>query len=86
MPGGHQPAPIVGKVFSTQSTMLSLGFNITIFALFSEPPPFAATFTSIVLPLIISVCMTAGVLSSVFFRAPAGSESIEARNTFSGNR
>ena len=31
MPGGHQPAPMVGTVFSTQSTILSAGFNITNF-------------------------------------------------------
>ena len=84
MPGGHQPAPIVGSVFSTQSTMLSLGFNITNFALFSEPPPLAATFTSISLPGTICVWMTAGVLSFVFFLAPAGSLKIEARSTLSG--
>ena len=46
MPGGHQPAPIVGTVFSTQSTIESLGLSITNFDLFSEPPPFAATVTS----------------------------------------
>ena len=50
MPGGHQPAPIVGTVFSTQSTIESDGFSITNFDLFSEPPPFAAIFTSTVLP------------------------------------
>jgi hypothetical protein len=46
MPGGHQPAPMVGTVLSTQSTMLSLGLSMTIFDLFSEPPPLAATVTS----------------------------------------
>ena len=46
MPGGHQPAPMVGTVFKTQSTMESLGFNITNFALFSEPPPLADTVIS----------------------------------------
>ena len=50
MPGGHQPAPIVGTVFSTQSTIESDGFSITNFDLFSEPPPLAAIFTSTVLP------------------------------------
>ena len=29
IPGGHQPAPICGTVSTTQSTMLSEGFNIT---------------------------------------------------------
>ena len=43
MPGGHQPAPIVGTVFSTQSTMESDGSSITNLDLFSEPPPFAAS-------------------------------------------
>jgi hypothetical protein len=43
MPGGHQPAPMVGTVFSTQSTMESEGLSITNFDLFSEPPPLAAT-------------------------------------------
>ena len=43
MPGGHQPAPIVGTVFSTQSTIESDGLSIANFDLFSEPPPFAAT-------------------------------------------
>ncbi len=42
IPGGHQPAPIVGTVFTTQSTIESDGFSITNFDLFSEPPPFAA--------------------------------------------
>ena len=86
MPGGHQPAPIVGKVLSTQSAMLSLGFNIAILALFSEPPPLAAKFTSIVLPGISSIWITAGVLSFVFLRAPAGSSRIEGRSTLSGKR
>ena len=50
MPGGHQPAPIVGTVFSTQSTIESLGLSIANLLLFSEPPPLAATSTSTVLP------------------------------------
>ena len=50
MPGGHQPAPIVGTVFSTQSTIESEGFSMTNFDLFSEPPPLAAMLTSTVLP------------------------------------
>ena len=54
IPGGHQPAPIVGTVFKTQSTMLSDGFNITIFDLFSEPPPLAATSNSTLSPGTIS--------------------------------
>ena len=50
MPGGHQPAPIVGTVFSTQSTIESEGFSIASLDLFSLPPPLAATCTSTVLP------------------------------------
>ncbi len=50
IPGGHQPAPIVGTVFRTQSTIESDGFNIVNFDLFSEPPPLAASFTSTVSP------------------------------------
>jgi hypothetical protein len=69
MPGGHQPAPIVGTVFSTQSTMLSLGFIMMNLLLFSLPPPLAATVTSKVLPGTSSMWMTAGVLSLVFLRA-----------------
>ena len=46
MPGGHQPAPIVGTVLSTQSTIESLGLRQTIFDLFSLPPPLAAQVTS----------------------------------------
>ena len=50
MPGGHQPAPIVGTVFSTQSTIESDGLSIANFDFASEPPPLAATITSTVLP------------------------------------
>lgn len=50
MPGGHQPAPMVGTVFSTQSTMESEGLSMAIFDLFSEPPPLAATSTSTLSP------------------------------------
>ena len=54
MPGGHQPAPIVGTVLRTQSTMESEGLSITILALFSEPPPLAAQITSTPSPGTIS--------------------------------
>ena len=50
MPGGHQPAPMVGTVFSTQSTIESDGLSMAIFDLFSEPPPLAATSTSTLSP------------------------------------
>ena len=86
MPGGHQPAPIVGTVFMTQSTMESDGLSITNFDLFSEPPPFAATSTSSVSPGTSETWITAGVLSFVFFRLPAGSASTEARSLLSGFR
>jgi hypothetical protein len=43
MPGGHQPAPISGTVSRIQSTIESDGLSIVMIALFSEPPPLAAT-------------------------------------------
>ena len=86
MPGGHQPAPIVGNVRTTQSTIESDGLSITNSALFSEPPPLAAIRTSTVLPGTSSKCTTAGVLSRVFRRAPAGSSTIDARSLLSGSR
>ena len=84
MPGGHQPAPMVGTVLSTQSTTESLGLSMTILLLFSLPPPLAATVTSRVLPGTSSVKMTAGVLSPVFLRANCGSLTTEARSMLSG--
>ena len=86
MPGGHQPAPIVGTVLTTQSTIESDGFSIASLDLFSEPPPLAAISISTVSPSTSSMWMTAGVLSPVFFRAPAGSARIDARSTLSGVR
>ena len=86
IPGGHQPAPMVGTVSSTQSTSESDGLSILNLALFSEPPPFAATVTSTVSPGTISTWRTLGVLSRVFFRVKAGSETIDARNGFDGSR
>ena len=84
MPGGHQPAPIVGTVLSTQSTTESPGFSMTILLLFSLPPPLAATVTSSVLPGTISVKITAGVLSLVFLRSNCGSSTTLARSVLSG--
>ncbi len=84
IPGGHQPAPIVGTVFSTQSVSESLGFSITNFDLFSEPPPLAATVTSTVSPGTSSTCSTAGVLSRVLRRAKSGSSTTDARSGLSG--
>ena len=84
MPGGHQPAPIVGTVFSTQSTIESDGLSIANFDFASEPPPFAATITSTVLPGTTLTLTTPGVLSFVLMRLPAGSASTEARSLLSG--
>ncbi len=84
MPGGHQPAPIVGTVFSTQSTIESDGLSIANFDFASEPPPFAATITSTVLPGTTETLITAGVLSPVLRRLPAGSASTLARSLLSG--
>ncbi len=86
MPGGHQPAPIVGTVLSTQSTTESDGLSMAILDLFSEPPPLAATVTSSVLPRTSSTCTTAGVLSLVFLRANCGSATTDARKVLSGCR
>jgi len=86
IPGGHQPAPIVGTVFSTQSTIESEGFSIVNFALFSEPAPLAATSTSTVFPGTSSMWITAGVLSFVFLRPKTGSSTMEARSLLSGCR
>ena len=55
IPGGHQPAPIVGIVLRTQSVRLSSGLSTVNFDLFSDPPPFAATVISNVSPLTILV-------------------------------
>ena len=86
MPGGHQPAPIVGTVLSTQSTKLSLGLSIASLDLFSLPPPLAATITSSRSPGTNSMWITAGVLSLVFLRSKIGSARIDARSTLSGLR
>ena len=86
MPGGHQPAPIVGTVFSTQSTIESDGFSMTNFDFASEPPPLAATITSTVSPGTSVMFTTAGVLSPVFLRAPAGSARMLARSLLSSCR
>ena len=86
MPGGHQPAPMLGTVFSTQSTMESEGLSITNLDLASEPPPFAATSTSSLSPATICTLITAGVLSRVFLRPKSDSSSTEARSGLSGWR
>ncbi len=86
IPGGHQPAPMVGTVFSTHSTIESEGLSITNLDLASEPPPFAATSTSSLSPATICTLMTAGVLSLVFFLPKSDSSSTEARSLLSGLR
>ncbi|MNM93491.1 hypothetical protein D3C81_1058670 [compost metagenome] len=86
MPGGHQPAPMVGTVFSTQSTIESDGLSMANLVLASEPPPLAATITSTVLPGTTLTLTTPGVLSLVLMRLPAGSASTEARSLLSGYR
>ena len=86
MPGGHQPAPMVGTVLSTHSTTESEGLSMANFDLASDPPPLAATVTSTVEPFTSSTLTQAGVLSLVFLRAPAGSAWREARSLLSGSR
>ena len=86
IPGGHHPAPIVGTVFSTHSTTESDGFSIANFDFASDPPPLAATVISTLSPFTSSTVTHAGVLSLVFFRAPAGSARIDARSLLSGSR
>ena len=50
IPGGHQPAPMVGTTLRIQSTMESDGLSMANLAFASLPPPFAATSTLILLP------------------------------------
>ena len=72
IPGGHQPAPMPGRVFSTQSTTESDGLSMAKRDLASEPPPLAATVTSTLPPVTISTTTMAGVLSPVFLAAEGG--------------
>ena len=46
IPGGHHPAPIVGKAFMIVSETESLGLSINSFDLASDPPPLAAQIIS----------------------------------------
>jgi len=64
----------------------SLGLSTAKRALFSEPPPLAAMVISTWSPGTSSVWITAGVLSPVLWRAPAGSSTTEARSGLSGSR
>ena len=84
IPGGHQPAPMPGIVSTTQSDRLSLGFKVLNRALFSDPPPLAASVISIVSPATSSVCTTAGVLSPVLCLLPNGGDTTEGRRGLSG--
>ena len=86
IPGGHQPAPILGTAERIQSVTESEGFSIVNIALASLPPPLAATSTVSLSPGTRRVWITAGVLSPVLTRAPFGSMSTEPRSTFSGVR
>src|ERR1700722_13770374 len=86
MPGGHQPAPMVGTVLRTQSTMESDGLSMANFDLASEPPPLAATMTSTSAPLTRETSTTQGVLSKVFLREKAGSARMLPRSLLSGSR
>ena len=84
MPGGHQPAPMVGTVLRTQSTTESDGLSMTNLDFASEPPPLAATVTSTVEPGTRATSTTEGVLSTVFLRLKAGSRRMEPRSLLSG--
>ena len=84
MPGGHHPAPISGTTSTTQSATESEGFNMANTDLFSEPPPLAATVISTRSPGTSPMWITAGVLSRVLERLPAGSATIEARSLLLG--
>ena len=83
-PGGHQPAPSVSTVDTTQSATEAAGARLVNRDLFSEPPPLAATVTVTASPATISTWTTAGVLSPVLWRCPNGSLTIEARRGLSG--
>jgi len=60
-------------------------FGLSTFAEKNHPPPFAAKCTSTLSPGTRVICTTAGVLSPVFLRAPAGSRNTEARSRLSGS-
>src|ERR1035441_9412635 len=62
MPGGHQPAPMVGTVLSTQSVMESEGLSMANLDLASEPPPLEATVMSRPSPAMSSTTTMAGGL------------------------
>jgi len=76
---------MVGTVLMTQSTMESDGLSMANLDFASEPPPLAATITSTVSPGTIETLITAGVLSLVLVRLPAGSASTLARSLLSGS-
>src|ERR1035438_5096557 len=84
MPGGHQPAPMVGTVLSTQSAMESDGLSMANLDLASEPPPLEATVMSRAEPSISSTTTMAGGLSFVFLLEKAGSARTLGRRTLSG--
>ena len=86
MPGGHHPAPSVSTVCTTQSATDPEGLSVVNFDLFSDPPPLAATSTSMVSPATISTVSMQGVLSPEFLRLPKGSTTTLARRGFSSRR
>ena len=86
MPGGHQPAPMPGRVLSTQSTTESDGLSMAKRDLASEPPPLEATVMSTPEPATSSTTTMAGVLSPVLRRVKAGSSRMLGRRTLSALR
>ncbi len=89
IPGGHQPAPMVGTVRTTQSATESVGLSMANFAFASEPPPLLATVMSTLLetgasPATSSTTTMAGVLSPVLRRVNAGSARMLGRRRLSG--
>ncbi len=86
IPGGHQPAPMPGTVFKTQSTTESEGLSMAKRLLASDPPPLEATVTSTSPPSTSSTTTIAGVLSPVLRRVKAGSSRMLGRRTLSALR
>ena len=85
-PADTSPPPSRAPLSTTQSATESDGFSMANMDLFSEPPPLAATVISTRSPGTSSVWITAGVLSRVPARLPAGSATMEARSLLSGSR
>ena len=88
MPGGHQPAPIVGTVFSTQSTMRSRRIQHHELGLvLASRRPWPRPSRRPCRRARARMWITAGVLSlRVLARRTCGSATIEARSLLSGWR